>query len=93
MNEPKANKVFCPKCQGEDIAEVNVLIGYATIYQVLQTIPQEGVEDRVIEFAGGTDVDWNSGKPKTDADGKVIYACRVCGFEGNLDQFKLVEQP
>ena len=93
MSEPKAYKAVCPRCHGESIAEVNVLIGYATVYQVLQATPQEGSEDQVIEFAGGTDVDWNSSKPKTDADGKVIYACRTCGFEDNLDQFKLVEQP
>jgi hypothetical protein len=93
MSELKAYKAVCPRCHGESIAEVNTLIGYATVYRVLQAIPQEGVEARVIEFAGGTDVDWNSSKPKTDADGKVIYACRTCGFEGNLDQLKLVEQP
>ena len=67
----------CPKC-GES-GRIDEITGFAHISRVF--------EDGEIEWAGQTDVDWNSQRPEKDAGGNPIYICLACEFESSLADF------
>ena len=70
MRTPK-----CRKCGCREIAEIDVLDGYALVLSV--------ANDGKIDWDGHREIDWNSSRPKHDPP---RFVCLSCDCDGTLEQ-------
>jgi hypothetical protein len=61
--------VRCPRCGNAPVGTCERLLGTALLYET---------DDGLLEHAGDTEVDWNSGQTDFDMGGRALFHCEVC---------------